>query len=162
MVFLDMASENEKANRGSTGSLPPIVLNVAVKLLQTDCVTAPSRTRKVEAMAIPHTQPGQPADIAAPVTPGALSANALFKSRDLEVMRLLIPAGKGMPPHRVPGEITVQCVSGQIEIGLDDSSTLLEPGQLLYLAGDAMHSVRAVTDACALVTIALVALPSAA
>jgi quercetin dioxygenase-like cupin family protein len=108
-------------------------------------------------MAIPHTQPGQPADIAAPVPPGALSATALFKSRDLEVIRLLIPAGKGMPPHRVRGEVTVQCVSGQVEIGLCDSTTLLESGQLLYLAGDAMHSVRAVTDACALVTIALVA-----
>ncbi len=112
-------------------------------------------------MALNHTQAGQPADIAAPVQPGALSAAALFKSRDLEVIRLLIPAGKGLPPHRVPGEITVQCVSGQLEIGLDDGTALLEPGQLLYLAGDAMHSVRAITDACALVTIALIAPTSA-
>jgi quercetin dioxygenase-like cupin family protein len=113
-------------------------------------------------MALTHILPGQATHIAAPVTPGAFSATALFKSRDLEVIRLLIPAGKGMPPHRVPGEITVQCVSGQVEIGLDDSTALLEPGQLLYLAGDAMHSVRAVTDTCALVTIALAAPASAA
>jgi quercetin dioxygenase-like cupin family protein len=107
-------------------------------------------------MAIPHTLPGQPVDIAAPFATSALSATALFKSRDLEVMRLLIPAGKGLPPHRVPGEITVQCVSGQIEIGLDDGgSSQLAPGQLLYLTGDAIHSVLAITDACALVTIAL-------
>ncbi|MDM7950030.1 cupin domain-containing protein [Hydrogenophaga sp.] len=106
-------------------------------------------------MAIPHTHPGQPVDIAAAVAAGALSATALFKSRDLEVIRLLIPAGKGLPPHRVPGEITVQCVSGQIEIGLDGESAQLAPGQLLYLTGDAMHSVLAITDACALVTIAL-------
>ena len=112
-------------------------------------------------MALNHTLAGQPAGIAAPVQPGALSAAALFKSRDLEVIRLLIPAGKGLPPHRVPGEITVQCVSGQLEIGLDDGTALLEPGQLLYLAGDAMHSVRAITDACALVTIALIAPTSA-
>lgn len=113
-------------------------------------------------MALTHTLPGQPADIAAPVLPDGFSATALFKSRDLEVIRLLIPAGKGMPPHRVPGEITVQCVTGQLEIGLDDGSALLEPGQLLYLAGDAMHSVLAITDTCALVTIALVAPTSAA
>ena len=113
-------------------------------------------------MALTHTLPGQPADIAAPVLPDGFSATALFKSRDLEVIRLLIPAGKGMPPHRVPGEITVQCVTGQLEIGLDDGSALLGPGQLLYLAGDAMHSVLAITDTCALVTIALVAPTSAA
>ena len=86
-----------------------------------------------------------------------MNATALFKSRDLEVIRLLIGAGKGMPPHRVPGEITIQCISGQVEIGLDDGPTALQPGQLLYLKGDAVHSVTALTDACALVTIALVA-----
>jgi quercetin dioxygenase-like cupin family protein len=106
-------------------------------------------------MAIPHIHPGQPVDIAAAVATGTLNASALFKSRDLEVIRLLIPAGKGLPPHRVPGEITVQCVSGQIEIGLDGGNAQLAPGQLLYLTGDAMHSVLAITDACALVTIAL-------
>ena len=112
-------------------------------------------------MAIPHIQPGQATDIAAPVAPGALSSTALFKSRDLEVIRLLIPAGKALPPHRVPGDITIQCVSGQLAIGLDEATTTLQPGQLLYLAGDAVHSVLAVTDACALVTIALVASPRA-
>ncbi len=142
-----MASNNEKANRGSTDSLVGIVVS------SRGDSAAPLAYRS--AMAIPHTLPGQAADIAAPVLPDAFSATALFKSRDLEVIRLLIPAGKGMPPHRVPGEITVQCISGQVEIGLDDSTTLLQPGQLLYLKGDAMHSVMAVTDTCALVTIAL-------
>ena len=154
MVFLDMASNNEKANRGSTCSLRAIVMNGRGDN------AAPLAYR--EAMAIPHTLPGQPADVGAPVPPGALSATALFKSRDLEVIRLLMPAGKGMPPHRVPGEITIQCISGQVEIGLDDSTALLQPGQLLYLAGDAMHSVKAITDTCVLVTIALAAPPSAA
>ncbi len=116
----------------------------------------------VKPMALTHTLPGQAVDIAAPVPPGTFSATALFKSRDLEVIRLLIPAGKGMPPHRVPGEITLQCVAGRVEIGMDDSTARLEPGQLLYLAGDAMHSVLAITDTCALVTIALVAPTSAA
>jgi quercetin dioxygenase-like cupin family protein len=113
-------------------------------------------------MAIPHAQPGQPVDISAAASPGLLSSTALFKSRDLEVIRLLIGAGKGMPVHRVPGEITIQCVSGHLEVGLEDGLATLQPGQLLYLEGDAMHSVTALTDACALVTIALPAAPSAA
>jgi quercetin dioxygenase-like cupin family protein len=115
-----------------------------------------------QAMAIPHTLPGQPADIGALVPPGGFGATALFKSRDLEVMRLPIPAERGIPPHRVPGEITVRCVSGQLEIGLDDSTALLQPGQLRYLAVAAMHSVKAITDSCAHVTIALATPPAAA
>ena len=106
-------------------------------------------------MAISHAQPGQPVDVSETASPGVLTSTALFKSRDLEVIRLLMGAGKGMPPHRVPGEITIQCLSGQIEIGLDDGPAVLQPGQMLYLEGDAMHSVLALTDACALVTIAL-------
>ena len=90
-----------------------------------------------------------------------MSATALFKSRDLEVIRLLMGAGKGMPPHQVPGEITIQCVSGHLEVGLDDGPAVLQPGQMLYLKGNAMHSVTALTDACALVTIVLQASPTA-
>ncbi len=71
-------------------------------------------------------------------------------------------AGKGLPPHRVPGEITIQCVTGHIEVGLDDGPAVLQPGQMLYLKGDAMHSVLALSDACALVTIALSAASSPA
>lgn len=113
-------------------------------------------------MAISHAQPGQPVDVLDAASPGVLTATALFKSRDLEVIRLLMGAGKGMPPHRVPGEITIQCVSGQVEVGLDGGPTVLQPGQMLFLKGDAMHSVTALTDACALVTIALPAAPSPA
>jgi quercetin dioxygenase-like cupin family protein len=112
-------------------------------------------------MAIPHANPGQPVDVCAAAVPGALSSTALFKSRDLEVIRLLIGAGKGLPPHRVPGEITIQCVSGEVEVGLDEGQALLEPGQMLYLKGDAVHSVLAITDACVLVTIALQTQPAA-
>jgi quercetin dioxygenase-like cupin family protein len=62
----------------------------------------------------------------------------------------------------VPGEITIQCVSGHLEVGLDDGPAVLQPGQMLYLKGDAMHSVTALTDTCALLTIALPAAPSPA
>lgn len=113
-------------------------------------------------MAIPHAHPGQPVNISAAASPGVLTSTALFKSRDLEVIRLLMGAGKGMPPHRVPGEITIQCVSGHLEVGLDDGPAVLQSGQILYLEGDAMHSVTALTDACALVTISLPAAPTPA
>jgi hypothetical protein len=64
-------------------------------------------------MAIPHALPGQAIDVAPLGT--RLSSEqtiALFKSADLEVIRLVLPAGKSLPPHKVAGEITIQCVEG--------------------------------------------------
>ena len=42
---------------------------------------------------------------------------ALFKTEELEVIRLVLAAGKSLPPHKVPGEITIQCLEGRIGSG---------------------------------------------
>lgn len=107
-------------------------------------------------MAIAHVSPGQVVDV------GALGARlssektvALFKARDLEVMRVVLLAGKSLPPHKVAGEISIQCVEGAIDVNADGRSHVLHAGQLLYLAGDVVHGVTAIADSSALVTIAL-------
>ena len=107
-------------------------------------------------MAIPHAQPGQAVEVR-PL--GAALAgtgtHALFKSRDLEVMRLVLRAGQSLPPHKVPGEITIHCLEGALDVGIDGRTVTLRVGELTYLAGGAVHDVRATEDASALVTIAL-------
>lgn len=107
-------------------------------------------------MAIPHALPGQAVDVR-PLGTGLAhqQTRALFKSADLEVMRLVLGAGKSLPPHCVPGEITVQCIEGSLVVTAEGCSHALGAGQLLYLAGGVMHGVTAVEDASALVTIAL-------
>jgi quercetin dioxygenase-like cupin family protein len=107
-------------------------------------------------MAIPHAIPGQAVD----VQPfGARLANektvALFKSEHLEVMRLVLKAGKSLPPHKVQGEITVQCIEGAMDVTVEGESHVLRAGQLLYLSGNILHGVIALEDVSALVTIAL-------
>ncbi len=107
-------------------------------------------------MAIAHATAGQVIDI----HPGAADPDgartvALFKSRDLEVMRLVLPAGKALPPHKVAREITIQCVSGTLAVTTAAGRQQLRPGQLLYLDREAMHDVLALEDAVALVTIVL-------
>ena len=108
-------------------------------------------------MALTHAMPGQVVDVA-PLGARLAQATtiALFKSRDLEVLRLVLRAGKSLPPHKVPGEITVQCIEGCIDVTVDGASHVLHAGQMLYLAGGAVHGVVALEDASALVTIALV------
>ncbi|MFT3664856.1 cupin domain-containing protein [Piscinibacter sp.] len=112
-------------------------------------------------MALPHARSGEVVDVqplGARLASGKTAA--LFKSEDLELMRLVLPAGKALPPHRVPGEITIQCIEGALEVGVEDGSHVLRAGQLLYLRGGVTHGVRALQDCSALVTIALRKQPS--
>ena len=106
-------------------------------------------------MALEHLQPGQVAN----VQPyGAALANAsntaLFKSAELEVMRLVLPKGKTMPAHQVNGEITIQCLEGVVEVDANTSTpAILQAGHLLFLQGGAPHALLALEDASVLVTI---------
>ena len=107
-------------------------------------------------MAIPHAQPGEVIDIS-PLGDRLSGAKtfALFKTEELEVMRLVLAAGKSLPPHKVPGEITVQCIEGRIAISAEDRRQVLGAGQMLYLRGGVMHAVDALEDASMLVSIVL-------
>ena len=111
-------------------------------------------------MAIPHAVAGQPTDVR-PLGAALRAAQtvALFKSEELEVMRIVLLAGKSMPPHAVPGEITFQCLEGRVALtsgaGAEAKTEVLLAGQLVYLAGGAVHSLLGVEDASVLVTIVL-------
>lgn len=80
---------------------------------------------------------------------------ALFKSDQLEVIRLVLPAGRAMPMHAVPGEITVQCLAGSIEFDMPGRKQRLQAGQLLFLKGGEPHGLLGLEDASVLVTIVL-------
>lgn len=107
-------------------------------------------------MALPHAQPGQAVDLR-PLGPrlAETRTHALFKAQDLEVMRLVLRAGQSLPVHQVPGEITVQCLEGCVELTSDGQRHRLQPGEMLFLPGGMPHDVRALVDSSALVTIAL-------
>lgn len=107
-------------------------------------------------MALLHTLPNEAVDVA-PLGDRLphVKTHALFKARDLEVMRVVLTAGKSLPPHKVEGEITIQCIEGVIDVTAEGERCTLRPGQLLYLPGDVMHAVEAIEDASALVTVVL-------
>lgn len=107
-------------------------------------------------MAIPHASSGQALDIR-PLGHRLLTerTSALFKSVDLEVMRVVLLTGRSLPAHKVPGEVTIHCLEGSLDIELETTTVRLEMGELLFLSRGEMHAVKAVSDASALVTIAL-------
>lgn len=107
-------------------------------------------------MAIPHAQPGDVID----VRPfgGSLAgarSHALFKSADLEVIRLVLQRGEQMPPHAVPGEITLQCIEGRVVFTCQAGERQLAAGELVHSAGDEIHGLHALEDSSLLLTIAL-------
>lgn len=107
-------------------------------------------------MALTHAAPGEVVDLS---TPAALAAEgrtrALFKTADLEVIHLVLRAGKGLPPHRVAGDITIHCLSGLLDVTVPEGVRRLAPQQLLHVQGDGLHALVALADATALVTVAL-------
>lgn len=105
-------------------------------------------------MALQHAESGDPVDVRpfGAKLPDA-QTTALFKSDDLEVMRLVLLAGKSLPPHKVAGEITIQCLEGRMDISVDGKSQVLKAGELLFLSGNVVHGVLALENASALLTI---------
>lgn len=112
-------------------------------------------------MAIPHAEPGDVIDVR-PLGPALATArsHALFKSSDLELMRLVLHPGEGMPPHSVAGEITLLCIEGRVTFTADSGPRELAAGELIHLNGDDMHALRALEDSSLLLTIVLKAPPS--
>ncbi len=105
-------------------------------------------------MAIHHASPGEVIDVR-PLEDRLAQAitSTLIKSGPLEVMRLVLPAGKEMPPHKVASPLTVQCLEGRVEFQADGRWQTLEPGRMLYLDADQMHAVKAVEHSSLLLTL---------
>ena len=80
---------------------------------------------------------------------------ALFKSDQLEVLRLVLPAGHVMPTHRVDGEITIHCLEGHVTVDMGGVPTELPAGHLLFVRGGVTHALHARAAASVLVTIVL-------
>ena len=80
---------------------------------------------------------------------------ALARTAHMELIRLVLPKERPMPQHKVDGDMTLQCLEGEIEVDAHGRSVTLLPGEMLYLDGGVPHSVRALEDAVALMTILL-------
>ncbi|MFZ6767833.1 cupin domain-containing protein [Undibacterium sp. Di26W] len=107
-------------------------------------------------MATPHLRSGEIINlIAADEQSLTVPAHALFKDAHLEVIHMNLVAGKSFPSHHVNGPITIQCLSGDLQITVETGKKALRAGDLLYLAADVPHAVLAITNTSFLVTMVL-------
>src|SRR6516225_8351447 len=107
-------------------------------------------------MAIPHAKPGEIVDVR-PLGSARASAQTktLFRAEQVEVIRLVVPAGREIEEHKAKGEIVVQCLEGKVAFTAFGKAQTLEAGKLLYLTAGEPHTVKGIEDASLLLTILL-------
>ena len=107
-------------------------------------------------MAIPHAASGELIDVR-PLGEHLLQASSrtLVRAEHLEVFRLVLPAGKTPPEHKVSGAITIQCLEGAVELEAHGRTQILRAGTMVYLSDREPHAVKALEDSYLLVTMLL-------
>lgn len=78
---------------------------------------------------------------------------ALVKSEDMEVIRMALHEGKTIDEHSVDGEVSVQCLKGDILFMVDGKAVELKNGDWLYLEKRQPYSYSVKKDTILLVTI---------
>jgi len=82
--------------------------------------------------------------------------HAIIKAGQMEVIRVVLPAGDRLPLHETPGEITVQCLEGEVQFIVGDRDQVLRAGDWIHREPRAPHALLAVQDASLLLTICLI------
>lgn len=105
-------------------------------------------------MATHHANPGEIVDLQtwAADLPKE-HTKAIVKTDEMELIRMVLPAGKGIPNHKVEGPIIVQCVAGKIAFTAMGATQVMNYDQLIHLLPGEPHSVKAIEDSVILLTI---------
>lgn len=107
-------------------------------------------------MSIRHANPGEIVDVSPLGTALATTqTKTLVKTEAIDVIRMIVPAGKEIPTHKAKGDLVVQCLEGKIAFTACGQTHDLEAGQLLYLPAGELHSLRGIEDGSLLLTIVL-------
>lgn len=105
-------------------------------------------------MAIPHAAAGEIIDVRPLAAKLAESAtHVLVKTDYVEIVRLVLPAGKTIPEHKAPAAILVQCLEGRVAFTALEKTVELSAGEMIHLPPAAPHAVRAVEASSVLLTV---------
>jgi nucleotide-binding universal stress UspA family protein len=100
-------------------------------------------------------QPGQMIDVRPVATGRAAGARSttLFKSDAVQLVLLVVPAGKEIAEHNTKGETIVHCLDGSIALDAFGKTQMLEAGHLVHLPAGEPHRLKGTADALLLLTI---------
>jgi quercetin dioxygenase-like cupin family protein len=77
----------------------------------------------------------------------------LVRTDDLQIFRLVQRAGADLAEHSVPGAMVFQCVEGEVIFRAPGCELRMRAGDFTHVGAGTPHSVHAVTDTSALVTV---------
>ena len=107
-------------------------------------------------MAISHAKPGEVVDVRPlGAALGSAQTKTLVRAAQVEVIRLVVPAGKTIDEHKAKGDIIVQCLEGRVAFTAFGKTQNLEAGKLMYLPTGEPHRVEGIENASLLLTILL-------
>lgn len=108
-------------------------------------------------MALKHATPLEVIDLFHPrpsLEPDPPASVSLLRTKELQLIRLVLPAGHRLPWHQVPGVLTLQCLVGRVDVETQQRQCTLAEGQLVMLQGNEPHSLHAQAPTVALLTLA--------
>jgi quercetin dioxygenase-like cupin family protein len=105
-------------------------------------------------MAVENAEPGKVFDVR-PLEGklGKARTTTLVKTDRLEIVRLVVLAGREIPSHLAPGDVIVQCLEGELAFTALGRTSRLRPGEFVFLPARVPHALRAKYDSSLLVTI---------
>ena len=107
-------------------------------------------------MSIQHAESGEIIDIRPLEDRLAQSiTKTLVKADNIEIIRMIVPVGKEIMPHKVTCPITIQCLEGCVDFQAYGTWQTLEQGQMLFLEPDVLHALKGVREASLLISIFL-------
>ncbi len=106
-------------------------------------------------MGISHANPGEVVDLPLGEKLASTATAALVKTDELEIIRLVILAGKEIATHQARGEVVVQCLEGRVAVTVGGKAQELAAGQLLWLKAGEPHAVKSIENASLLLTLLL-------
>ncbi|MBN2733017.1 MAG: hypothetical protein JXR26_11360 [Balneolaceae bacterium] len=81
------------------------------------------------------------------------ATHALIRSEDMEVIRMVLSKGKQIAGHKVEGELTIHCLTGEVELEFNGVTQTLKENDWLALEKEVKHALRVKKDAVLLLTI---------
>ena len=98
-------------------------------------------------MALPHAQPLDIIDLrplGAELAP--TRSHSLLRTEHLQLMRIVLLAGQGLPSHHQEGEVCLLCLEGLVSVRTPAGDRLLQPGYALVLPAGEEHALQAEQD----------------
>lgn len=81
-------------------------------------------------------------------------AETLVKTDDLRIVLVTMERDIVLREHTAPGTVSIQALTGQFAVHVEDDDILLDAGSMLTLAAGVQHSVLAISGGAFLLTIA--------